>query len=138
MDSSEKAVEPKKMPEILQELQNEFSKLGYNYWNKIPSYLPDGFEEGEVITSVTEYTTNIFCRITNGSDYILLQYRIFDSETTGNIAYEKDLDEPERYDAGGVEHYITTDMGKYKAVWKAGEIECGIFEVSDKNESSYD
>lgn len=132
--ASDKAAEPEEMPEILQELQEEFVSLGDKPWNIIPSYLPEGFEEGEITVFDKEYYRSVICRVTNGSDFILLQYRLYNSEAIGNIAYEKDLDDPEVYDAGGIQHYITTNMGKYKAVWKTGDIEGGIFEVTDKNE----
>lgn len=134
VDASDKAVEPETVPEILQELQDVFLDLGYGPWNLTPTYLPVGFDEGEIMTSTTEQYSTILCQITDGSEYILLQYRLYGSNALGNAAYEKDLDDPEIYVAGGIQHYITTNMGKYKAVWKTGEIECGIFEVKDKNE----
>lgn len=132
--ASDKAAEPEEMPEILQELRDEFFDLGYKPWNVIPSYFPDGYEEGEILASTTEYATDIVCQVTNGNDYILLQYRIYGSDIWTDVAYEKDLEDPELYKAGGVQHYITTNKGKYKAVWKNGDFECGIFEVSEKNE----
>ena len=47
------------------------------------------------------------------------------------MAYEKDLDDPEIYVVGGIQHYITTNMGKYEIVWKTGEIECGIHGIAE-------
>lgn len=132
--ASDKAAEPEEMPEILQELQYEFYTQGYKPWNLIPTYLPEGFQEGDIITSTTEYATDIVCQVTDGEDYILLQYRVYGDEIPGSLVYEKDIDNPELYEAGGIQHYITTNMGKYRAVWEMGEIECGIFEVPDKME----
>ena len=131
VDASDKAVEPETVPQILQELQDEFFKLGHDPWNLTPTYLPVGFDEGEIMTSTTEQYSTILCQITDGSEYILLQYRLYGSNALGNAAYEKDLDDPEIYVAGGVQHYITTNMGKYEIVWKTGEIECGIHGIAE-------
>lgn len=129
--ASDKADEPEEMPEILLELRDKFYALGYDPWNILPGYLPKGFEDGEIVTQTTEYATDIICQITDGNDYLILQYRLYHSDAVGDIVYEKDLDDPEVYNAGGVQHYITTNMGKYQVVWKNEEIECGIYGVCE-------
>lgn len=133
LDASEKAKKPDEIPPILLDLREEFMLEGYEYQGAIPSYLPVDYIEGTISSSVSDYCHRIICRITNGSDFIVLQY-VFYSEVWDDPIYEIDSLTPETYEVDGIKHYITTNKGTYSALWKTGELECGIHGIKSKDD----
>lgn len=98
----------------------------------IPSYIPEAYKQVE-----------IDCGDLGGGNWAFtaLYERENDSNALGiSISnycggiFEKDLGEPEIYFAGGVQHFILTNMGRYSAVWTNGEFQCSISGLESKEE----
>ena len=49
-------------------------------------------------------------------------------------SYEKNLTNPELYEAGGVTHYIMPNIDSCLVVWKNGNVECSISGVKTMEE----
>ena len=98
----------------------------------VPSYLPEGYEPIEFNSSSSSETKFFDLMLSNGSKSIIFSYTIPTSEY--NSFFPKDDEEPELYLVHGVEHYIFSNEGKYRAVWANGGIVCAISGVEDKEE----
>lgn len=94
--------------------------------NIVPSYFPAGYEpiEFNYASTPNNYTT-FGCLYSDGMDFIVLSYSIADN-SDGFSLYTKDEGEPEIYTVRGIEHYVMTNAGKYKAVWQNGNFECSL------------
>lgn len=98
----------------------------------LPTYLPEGyvqtdFETADNATGGTLYTAVY----ENGTNTLVYQYI---SSTSGGGEYMKDEGDPEVYTAGGVEHYIFTNVGQYEAVWRNEGFECSLSGFGSKDE----
>ena len=91
----------------------------------IPNELPEGSElekistreEREYLLITADY------KIPNGSMFITIRSK---TEVTPFSEVEKNDEDVEIYDVGGIEHHIMTDVAMTKAVWQNGEWECRI------------
>lgn len=133
LESIGRADTPEVIPDVLQTLQQTLLKNGFEPSDIVPTYLPDGFEQGETTTSTSDYCTSVVCRVMDGTNYIILQYRVY-SEPWADAIYEKDMADPEIYEVNGIPHYITTNMEQYQVLWRSGLIECGIYGVIAKDD----
>lgn len=120
------------LPEQLAELNETILEHGFASKNLLPAYIPDGYDQASVVTTEDNYCMDITCMLSNGSNSIILQYRLyFDG---GNSTFEKDLTDPETYTAGGIQHFIATNEDEFVAVWQTNDIECSIQGVETKDE----
>ena len=98
----------------------------------LPTYLPNGFTRSYAkIDKTTENTTFVYM-YSSGDRNLILRYTAF--STPLGSSFQKDEGDPEIYEAGGVEHYIMTNVGKYLAVWTSGNLECSISGLDSKEE----
>ena len=98
----------------------------------VPSYIPEGYVQSGVQVTELHGNTVISSVLTNGDAAILLQYIELKDEPIG--VYEKDDGAPETFTIGGVNHYITTNDGLYRAVWVNEGYECSISGVESREE----
>lgn len=108
----------------------DLRKVVAEYTNStvIPMWSPEGAElAGEV--RVTERVSSIGIRASYKTDQgeVLIHIRIYDQPPTSNvITYQKDETSVEKYEAGGITHYIMSNLDTVNVVWVTGNIECYI------------
>lgn len=98
----------------------------------IPSYLPKGY-------ALTDFR---FFDSFEGHTYKasfqegehMLRLSLYIRPTDVNVFYPKDDSEPEIYIVNGIEHYITTNEGNYRAVWSNGDVVCELYGLGEKAE----
>ena len=95
----------------------------------LPTYLPEGYEAGEVECEAHPGFINLYCLLVKDNDSILFNYTLNLSEQSA-VDAQKDEDGPGAFEAGGVTHYIMTNLNTYYAVWTIDNVECGIYGVS--------
>ena len=101
--------------------------------NSVPSYLPEGFaQKGIILVSENLESTFVGGRYENGDELIAINYNI-KPESDNNQLQSDDLS-PDVYQAGGFNHYISTNMGKWVATWDRGNFECNITGVPSRAE----
>lgn len=98
----------------------------------VPNYFPEGYEPLEFNSSSSSETKFFDLILSNGSKSIIFSYSI--PTSAYNSFFPKDDEDPELYLAHGIEHYITSNEGRYRAVWDNGGIVCTISGVEDKEE----
>ena len=98
----------------------------------LPTYLPNGFTRSYAkIDETTENTTFVYM-YSSGDRNLILRYTAF--STPLGSSFQKDEGDPEIYEAGGVEHYIMTNVEKYLATWTVNNLECSISGLDSKEE----
>ena len=99
----------------------------------VPHYLPAGYSAAEY-ERIKIDESNVFyhARFRSGEKLILVIYQF--RSPTANIFYPKDDGEPEIYIKNGIEHYITTNVGEYRAVWSNSGLICEIHCVPTREE----
>ena len=98
----------------------------------LPTYLPEGYALTDFETTENAPDGTIFiAAYENGTNTLVYQYI---SSTSGGGEYMKDQGDPEVYTAGGVEHYIFTNVGQYEAVWRNEGFECCISGFDSRDE----
>ena len=92
----------------------------------IPTWIPERFTLDSVVAN--EMPSFIDCGVFyECGDDILLISVLFHKEPPQNYAlWQKDEVTPVPYEAGGITHYLTTNMGRPSAIWLTGTCECGI------------
>lgn len=102
------------------------STLNEYYINEkvIPTWLPDGYEfdSVEVNNGSRHVTIDILYTLDESKIYVTITKKLM--QITG--MYEKDDNEVTVYKAGGIEHYIMTNINRRKIVWTNREYECMI------------
>lgn len=98
----------------------------------VPNYLPDGYQMMDFISddSVEGRTYNIAYQ--NDGNCIIFSYYLFPKDY--NAFYPKDGSEPEIYTVNGIDHYLTTNEGFYRAVWSNGDVVCELYGLENKEE----
>lgn len=99
----------------------------------LPTYLPKGYEAGGVECEVHSGYIILCCFLEKDDDSILFNYTLHLAEQP-SVSTQKDVDAPGVYEAGGVDHYIMTNLDTYYAVWTMDNVECGIYGVSSYEE----
>lgn len=99
----------------------------------LPEYLPESYEP--VTTKVTKMSprTDYFCHLQSDTGSINVIYSVYPD---GNFMtqFEKDPGDPEIYNSNGTTYYIMTNVGRYRAAWTSGNIECRISGVASRDE----
>ena len=101
--------------------------------NLLPAYLPEGYE-----TETLEYDSNaafikLLCFLSKNDDSIILEYTMHQSNQVTEKA-QKDDDDPNAYERGGVTHYIMTNDEIYYAIWTVDNVECVILGALSRQE----
>lgn len=128
----ELSIEIASYPEQLSELHDLLIDNGATE-KVLPRYLPDSYKLEMCDSYESEGAIVCLARLSSDECSINFRYRVFHKHENGYI-YEKDIGDPEVYSANGIEYYISTNMGKYRAVWLYDNIECNISDVSSRNE----
>lgn len=112
----------------LRELLAEYTSTD----NLVPRYKPKEYDLYNCASEETFEGVYVSANLVAESNEIILEYIISDQAPT--LYYPKDEVEPERYIAGGVEHYITVNEGEYRATWINGNVMCKIYGTDSKTE----
>lgn len=99
----------------------------------LPTYVPEGYALIEFYCFADELSAIFGISYQNGDNYISFDYllAIAGDTVTGHT---KDEDAPEIYTFHGVEHYVMTNVGKYKAIWQRGRFQCSISGFESREE----
>ena len=120
------------IPEQLSELYAAMKEYGFPD-HLLPMYLPEGYEGGGVECEAKSGFVSLHCLLEKDDDSILFNYILYLTEQA-TVGTQKDEDDPDVYEAGGVAHYIMTNFDTYYAVWTVDNVECLIHGVSSYDE----
>lgn len=113
------------------ELQEALDQIGVTA-DVVPKYMPTGYSVTEVISSESTKGFCVICTMANNDQEIMLSYLLLTKEPTRVFA--KDDGSPEIYAKNGIEHYIFTNEGSYRATWLNQNVQCEIIKVVEKSE----
>lgn len=91
-----------------------------------PNYLPDGYKQSEFHCDDAFFTVTY----TSGDNSIIIQIQT--TSTSNNAQHEKDTSPPEKYQTHGINHYISSNMGKFTVAWNHDGFDCAIFGIPTK------
>ncbi len=94
----------------------------------VPHYLPDGYKQ----VFFTADNEAIIAQYEKDEETIFIQF--FRIVSDNGELFQRDDEASERYFVGGVDHVISTNMGKYLATWTNEGWECSISGVPLKQE----
>ena len=120
-------------PEQLENLYNLLGEYGVTAKSIIPKYIPIGYEEENTFCDERENVTVFLCQLSNGDNYIVLQYRLLNNNDNAT-EYQKNDNSPEEYEFNNLTHYIVQNVNVYTASWSRGSIECSIQNVPSHDE----
>lgn len=98
----------------------------------VPHWCPTDFKEYRLICEQfdpdTDYILATFTRGGDEDQLVNIAVRVYDESNPmhPNTIYEKDDTPVIEYQAGGVVHYIMSNLKSKKTVWKTGNLECSI------------
>ena len=122
------------IPEQLSELHALMREYGFPD-RLLPTYLPEGYTAYAVESESHSAFVKLLCALGNNDDFIMFEYTIYQSNQVTEKT-QKDEDNPEAYERGGVMHYIMTNDETYYAIWTVDNVECGIYGVSSYEDLS--
>ena len=117
----------------LKDLQHDMVGRGITA-KVLPTYLPEGYEVVNTKSQVERDYIRFDCLLSNGKNSMILNYRQFLAEDYSG-EFEKTLNAPEKYDAGGITHFIMDNAGTCVVVWVNNEVECSITGVESMEEA---
>ena len=117
-----------KIPEQLTELYTLMQEYGFPD-RLLPAYLPEGYEAYAVECEPNAAFVKLFCALSKNDDSIMLEYTMYLSNQVTEEA-QKDEDDPNAYERGGVAHYIMTNDETYYTIWTVKNVECVIYGAS--------
>ena len=121
------------IPIQLEELSNLLGEHGLNVWDLLPTYIPEGYVATTTVCDEQVNSTVFFCMLENGTDSVMLQYRLLlDGEAT--TEYQKEDGKVEEYLVHQQIHYIVENTGTYTTMWSDGNMECAIYNVPSHEE----
>ena len=120
------------LPAQLSELYSSMKEYGFPD-HLLPMYLPEGYEMGAVKYETNSGYVSLYCLLEKDGDSILFEYTLYLSNQT-TAGTQKDEDDPDVYEAGGVKYYIMTNDDTYYAVWTVDNVECFIYGVPSYGE----
>lgn len=117
---------------IFSDLQSALDAYGISE-KLAPKYIPEGFELMEFTVDDMGDATYFTAVYRNRNDEFIVVSII---QHIGNLVsqYQKNPENPERYEAGGIQHYIMKNMDKYFVAWTHGLLEGNIFDVATKDD----
>lgn len=95
----------------------------------LPTYLPEGYEANAVECESNAAFVKLHCFLNQNDDFILFEYTMYLTKQVTEKA-QKDEDDPNAYERGGVTHYIMMNDETCYAVWTVDNVECLIHGVS--------
>ena len=132
-----KTVEEKRgeIPEQLQELAALIQDHGVPTIMLLPTYIPEGYEAVDTRCDERENATVFTCMLQNGTDSIMLQYRLLE-DIDAFTEYQKNDAEVEFYTPAETEDvfYIVGNMDLFTATWADGSMECAIYNAPSHDE----
>lgn len=123
----------KQIPEELVDLKNLMTEHGLSK-TLIPGYIPEGYKLTNLKYDDFNDTDTIFCQLSNGSNDIMLIYRVYSGDST-SFQLEKDDLSPEKYESGGTKYYIMSNMDDYFVTWLSDNVECTISGIPSRDEA---
>ncbi len=91
-----------------------------------PTWIPDRFSLDTAVavhnTGLTTFNASYSC----GEDILVMSVFCHEKPQEKYAQWEKDDVEPTTYEAGGITHYIMTNMGRQTAVWFISNCECSV------------
>ena len=99
-----------------------------------PTWIPERFVL-ESVTAAENAGLIVFnAHYSYGEDILVMSAFCHEEPQEKYAQWEKDDVEPTTYEAGGVTHYLMTNMGRQMVVWMAGGCECSITGDMSKEE----
>lgn len=89
----------------------------------VPKEIPERFELVEVTATQRKVGIWICANYQSKDGSLQIQYR---EEQIDSFSLEKERGNIEPYFAEEIEHYLLTDLGREKAIWQNGDLECTI------------
>ena len=121
------------IPDQLQELRDLIRDHGVPASELLPTYIPEGYEAVDTRCDERENATVFTCMLQNGTDSIMLQYRLLkNGEAT--TEYQKNEGNPEEYIVQDLHHYLVDNLNLFTATWSNGNMECAIQNVPSREE----
>lgn len=120
------------IPEQLAELDALMQEYGFPD-RLLPTYLLEGYEADTVECESNTTFVKLLCALNKNDDSIVLEYTMYQSNQVTEKT-QKDEDDPDPYECGGVDHYIMTNGETYYAIWTVDNVECVIYGVSSREE----
>ena len=114
-----------KIPEPLSELYAAIKEYGFPD-HLLPTYLPEGYEAGEVSVEANPAYVNLHCVLKKDDDDLVLFDYTLHLTSQPAVITQKDGDDPDAFEAGGVTYYIMTNEDTFYAVWTVDNVECLI------------
>lgn len=123
----------KQISEELVDLKNLMTEHGLSK-ALIPGYIPEGYKLTNLKYDDFNDADTIFCQLSNGSNDIMLIYRVYSGDST-SFQLEKDDLSPEKYESGGTKYYIMSNMDDYFVTWLSDNVECTISGIPSRDEA---
>lgn len=123
----------KQIPEELEKLEDLMVDHGLSD-DLIPGYIPAGYSLMDLQHSDLDDADSIFCQLSNGSNDIMLIYRIYSGDST-SFQLEKDALSPEKHESDGTTYYIMSNMDDYFVTWLSENVECTILGIPSHDEA---
>ena len=120
------------IPEQLIEIHTLMQEYGFPN-RLLPTYLPEGYEAYAVEYESNSMFIKLFCVLSKNDDFIMFEYTMYQSNQVTEET-QKDEDDPQPFERGGVMHYIMTNDETYYAVWTVDNVECGIYGASSRED----
>lgn len=120
------------IPEQLSELYAAMKEYGFPN-HLLPTYLPEGYEVGEVECEAYSGYVILCCLLEKDDDSILFNYTLHLADQSA-VSIQKDVDNPDVLEFGGVTHYIMTNLDTYYTVWTVDNVECLIHGIESYEE----
>ena len=114
----------------LQQLYDKVTGLGVTE-SVVPMWLPEGFALSDLKDSPMPGGSKVFSKFENGSDAILITYRITE-ETSAR--FEKEDSAVEVYDYADVSHFILENDENTSVTWTIDGVECSILTDIDRED----
>lgn len=106
----------------LQQLYDKVTELGATEL-VVPMWLPEGLVLSELRDSPMPGGVKVFGKFENGSDAVLVTYRI-SSDISPKV--EKEETGVEVFEAGEVSHFIVENNGNFSVTWTVKGVECAM------------
>lgn len=90
----------------------------------VPKEIPEGFELTEVKAVQEDTGILIYANYDNNDEFFQIRYWEVRKEDSSML--EKESENVTAYFRGGITHYLLSDLGRQKAIWQTGDLECYI------------
>ena len=99
-----------------------------------PTWIPDRFSLDIVVGIYNAGLITFNASYSYGEDLLVMSVLCHEEPQEKYAQWQKDDVEPTTYEAGGVTHYLMTNMGRQVAVWMTGNCECNFTGDMSKEE----